>query len=187
MSGREQTLLIVDYFSRWIEIAKLQPATSSSVIGHTQSIFARYGIPEVIVSDNGPQYSSEVFSQFARDYSFEHVTSSPLYPQANGEAERAVKTVKALLQKAKDPYLALLAYRSTPTVVGYTPSELLMNRKLRTTIPISRDLRIPKVLTTQRWLRGTVRRSRDKPRTSINVMQYVNSPYWSGRRCLSTR
>ena len=138
-------LLIVNYFSRWIEIAKLQPATSSSVIGHMQSIFTRYRIPEVIVSDNGPQYSSEVFSQFARDYGFEHVTSSPHYPQANGEAERTVKTVKALLWKAKDPYLALLAYRSTPTAVGYTPSELLMNRKLRTTIPISRDLRIPKV------------------------------------------
>ena len=94
-------LLIVDYFSRWIEIAKLQPATSSSVIGHMQSIFARYGIPEVIVSDNGPQYSSEVFSQFARDYGFKHVTSSPHYPQANGEAERAVKTVKALLRESK--------------------------------------------------------------------------------------
>ena len=138
-------LLLVDYFSRWIEIAKLEQATSSCVIGHMQSIFARYGIPEVVVSDNGPQYSSEMFSQFARDYGFKHTTSSPHYPQANGEAERAVKTVKAMLQKAKDPYLALLAYRSTPTAVGYTPSELLMNRKLRTTVPIVTELRLPKV------------------------------------------
>ena len=50
-----------------------------------------------------------------------------------------------MLQKAKDPYLALLAYRSTPTAVGYTPSELLMNRKLRTTVPIIPDLWLPKV------------------------------------------
>ena len=50
-----------------------------------------------------------------------------------------------MLQKAKDPYLALLAYCSTPAAVGYTPSELLMNRKLRTTIPIIPDLRLSKV------------------------------------------
>ena len=138
-------LLIVDYFSRWIEIARLEQTTSRCVIEHTKSLFARHGIPEVVVSDNGPQYSSDMFSQFAKDYGFLHVTSSPHYPQANGEAERAVKTIKSLLHKATDPYQALLAYRSTPTAVGYAPSELLMNRKLRTTVPISRDLRVPAV------------------------------------------
>ena len=110
-----------------------------------QSVFARHSIPETVVSDNGPQYSSEIFSQFANEYGFRHITSSPHYPQANGEAERAVKTIKCLLGKAVDPYLALLAYCSTPTAVGYTPSELLMNRKLRTTVPISRNLRMPTV------------------------------------------
>ena len=138
-------ILLVDYFSRWIEISKLQNTTSSCMIGQMQSIFARYGIPETIISDNEPQYNSELFSEFARDYGFKHVTSSPHYAQANGEAERAVKTVKQMLHKAKDPYLALLVYRSTPTAVGYTPSELLMNRKLRTTVPISRDQRLPTV------------------------------------------
>ena len=110
-----------------------------------QSVFAHHGITETVVSDNGPQYSSEIFSQFANEYRFRHITSSPHYPQANGEAERAVKTIKSLLGKAVDPYLALLAHHSTPTAVGYTPSELLMNRKLRTTVPISRDLRMPAV------------------------------------------
>ena len=138
-------LLVVDYYSRWIEIARLEQTTAKCVINHMQSIFARFGVPEIVVSDNGPQYSSEAFSNFATEYGFQHLTSSPLYPQSNGEAERAVRTTKNLLKKAKDPYLAMLAYRSTPLSIGFTPSELLMCRKLRTTIPITRDLRQPKV------------------------------------------
>ena len=62
---------------------------------------------------------------------FSHVTSTPRFPQANGEAERAVSTVKNLLKKSVDPYLALLAYRTSPLKNGYSPSELLMCRKLR--------------------------------------------------------
>ena len=107
------------------------------VISHLKSIFAHHGIPEVVVSDNGPQYSSAVFEEFSKEYEFDHMTSSPKYPQANGEAERAVKTTKQLLEKNSDPYLALLAYRSTPLENGYSPSELLMGRKLRTTLPIA--------------------------------------------------
>ena len=85
------------------------------------SIFARHGIPETVITDNGPQYSSEMFKEFAREYGFVHVTSSPHFPQSNGEAERAIRTVKNLLKKPYDPYLAMLGYRSTPLAVGYTP------------------------------------------------------------------
>ena len=130
-------LLVVDYYSQFIEIAKLTSTTAVGVISHLKSIFARHGIPEVVVSDNGPQYSSAVFEEFSKEYEFDHVTSSPKYPQANGEAERAVKTTKQLLEKNREPYLALLAYRSTPLENGYSPSELLMGRKLRTTLPIA--------------------------------------------------
>ena len=84
-------LLLVDYYSRYIEIALLNRPSAEEVIAHMKSIFARHGIPELIMSDNGPQYSCEAFSEFAREYQFQHVTSSPLYPQSNGEAERAVK------------------------------------------------------------------------------------------------
>ena len=130
-------LLVVDYYSRFIEIAKLTSTTAVGVISHLKSIFAHHGIPEVVVSDNGPQYSSAVFEKFSKEYEFDHVTSSPKYPQANGEAERVVKTTKQLLEKNSNPYLALLAYRSTPLENGYSPSELLMGRKLRTTLPIA--------------------------------------------------
>lgn len=139
-------LLIVDYYSRYIEIAKLSQTTAEEVILHTKSIFARHGIPEIVFSDNGPQYTAEVFEKFASDYQFEHETSSPYFPQSNGEAERAVKTVKEMLTKSKDPYLAMLSYRTTPIQGGaYSPAELLMSRKLRTAIPSTRKQRIPKV------------------------------------------
>ena len=83
------------------------------------------GIPEVVVSDNGPQFAAEAFEEFAQVYSFEHVTSSPYFPQSNGEAERAVKTIKDLLKKEGDPYLSLLSYRSTPLSNGYRMSQFV--------------------------------------------------------------
>ena len=77
----------------------------------------------------------EEFQLFAEEYGFEHTTSSPLYQKANGNAEKGVEIVKRLLKKAaetkSDPYLALLTYRSSPLGSGASPSELLMNRKLR--------------------------------------------------------
>ena len=97
-------------------------------------MFSRHGIPEVVLSDNGPQYSSGEFKAFAKDYGFIHVTSSPHYHRANGAAERGVQTTKKMLVKESDPYLALLAYRCSPQFGLYSPAELLMGRKLRTTV-----------------------------------------------------
>ena len=77
-----------------------------------------------------------MFKKFSEDYNFTHTTSSPRYPASNGEAERAVRTVKEMLKKCDDPYLAMLIYRSTPLHNGFSPAELLMGRKLRTTLPI---------------------------------------------------
>ena len=123
----------------------MKRTTAEDVILLTKGIFARHGIPETVVSDNGPQYSSEAYAEFARLYQFEHVTSSPRYPQSNGEAERAVQTIKGLMKKEMNPYLALLTYRATPLQCGFSPSELLMARKLRTNIPMTRELLKPAV------------------------------------------
>jgi len=71
---------------------------------------------------------------FPKDWEFKHVTSSPLYAQSNGEAERAVQTAKNLLQKESDPAKALLACRSTPLQGGKSPSELLFGRQIRCTL-----------------------------------------------------
>ena len=128
-------LLVVDYYSRWIEIRTLERTTSEDITLKLRSIFATHGIPDILISDNGPQYSSEHFRQFCNSYGFTHSTSSPRYPQANGEAERAVRTVKNLLKKNTDPYLALLAYRSAPLANGLSPAQLLMGRRLNTRLP----------------------------------------------------
>lgn len=79
---------------------------SDSGSGSGYHVFARHGIPETVICDNGPQYSADLYATFARKYGFEHVTSSPLYSQGNGEPERAVKIIKGLLCKLGDPYLA---------------------------------------------------------------------------------
>ena len=102
-------------------------------------------MPESLTSDNGPQYAADQFKSFAKEYGFTHLTSSPRYPQGNGFAERIVRTVKNLLEKGDDPYIALMAYRFTPLENGYSPSELLMGRKLRTTIPMITEQLLPSI------------------------------------------
>ena len=83
-------VLAVDYYSQYIEVCSLSSTSSASVIHKLKTVFARHGIPDSLMSDNGPQFSSQVFSNFSKDYGFDHVTSSPNYSQASGEAERAV-------------------------------------------------------------------------------------------------
>ena len=101
---KSKYLLVIDYYSRYIEIVRLSTATSSDVINHIKSIFARHGVPESILSDNGPQYATAVFTSFAKEYSLTHITSSSRYPQGNSAAKRAVRIVKGLLEKSDDPY-----------------------------------------------------------------------------------
>ena len=109
-----QYVIVIDYFSRYPEVIKLGTTSSTSIINTLKSIFSRHGIPSQLISDNGPQFSSSAFKQFASSYSFHHVTSSPRYLQSNGLVERGVGTVKRLLQNSHDPHIALLSFRATP-------------------------------------------------------------------------
>ena len=130
-------LIVIDYYSRYVEVAAMTKNTKSSeIIRALKSIFAPHGIPEQVRSDNGPQYDSAEFSHFAKQWGFKHVTSSPRFPLPNGEVERGVRTVKNLLQKAEDPAKGLLAYRSTPLACKFSPAQLLMGRKLRNSVPM---------------------------------------------------
>ena len=105
-----------------------------AVIKHLKSFFSRHGIPQIITDLNIA--TATLFKEFANQYGFTHTTNSPPFPQANGAAERAVCTIKDLFNKNDDPYLAILACRSTPLENGYSPAELLMGQKLQTTLPI---------------------------------------------------
>uniref|UniRef100_A0A1X7V5L8 Integrase catalytic domain-containing protein n=2 Tax=Amphimedon queenslandica TaxID=400682 RepID=A0A1X7V5L8_AMPQE len=144
-------LILVDYYSNFIEVDRLRQTTSEQVIEICKSQFARHGIPNEFISDNGPQFSSHKFHQFSSQYQFKHKTSSPYHPQSNGKAERAVQTIKSLLQRSIlekcDFHLALLEFRNTPSndILG-SPSQRLMGRRTRTLLPTAENLLLFKII-----------------------------------------
>lgn len=142
--------VLADYYSNFIEVTNMQETSSKAVINVLKAQFARHGIPQILKSDNGPQYTSSEFKKFSKQYGFEHQTSSPRYPKSNGLAESAVKTIKNILIKAKesdtDPYLALLQYRNTPRDNLGSPAQRLFNRQTKTTLPVTETSLKPKII-----------------------------------------
>ena len=139
LRGKEY-LITVDCSSNFIEVDEMHSTTSKAVIKKLKRHFARYGIPSIVYSDNGPQYAGIEFKKFAQRWNFQHITSSPGYPQSNGAAEAAVKAVKQMMRKCvadrQDFYLGLLAMRNTPTEgMGSSPSQRLMGRRTRSLLP----------------------------------------------------
>ena len=144
--GRDY-LLVVDYYSKYPEVARLTSKNSEAVILAMKDMFARHGIPERLIADNMP-FSSLKFKNFASEWEIEVVTSSPHYPKSNGLVERNVQTIKQLLKKAdefkQDAFLALLEFRNSPiSGMEESPAELLMSRKLRTRLPTPKYLLKP--------------------------------------------
>ena len=128
---QELHLIIVDYYSKWIEAVPIAMQTAGAIVTQLKELFARLGVPKVVQSDNGGCFVGSLFKQFAADWGFRHVASSPRYPQSDGAAERAVKTVIGLWRKGDDRLSALLAYRTTPLGSGYSPAELMFGRVVR--------------------------------------------------------
>lgn len=119
---------MVNHYSDYFEVDSLRSVTVSAVIQVMKRNSARHGIPDVCISDNGPRFDSHEYAQFARNYGFNPVKSSPYYSRGNGKTESAVKIAKNILKKSRheDPYLALLAYRNTPQQGHtYSPAQIL--------------------------------------------------------------
>ncbi|KAF8566448.1 hypothetical protein P879_11529 [Paragonimus westermani] len=134
-------LLVTDYFSDFFEFEKLNTTSSEEVISKLKSQVARYGIPERVRSDGGPQFASHQFADCANKWRSAHEISSHYHTQFNGKAESAVKEAKKIMKKClaakEDPYLALLEHKNTPSAdVELSPVQRLFGRRTKTRIPL---------------------------------------------------
>lgn len=137
-------LVCVDAYSKWPEILPMNQITSQETIMELRQLFSRFGVPDILVSDNGTQFTSSIFSDFCNRFGVKHVPSPPYHPQSNGQAERFVDTFKRALLKAKgegkikeilDDFL--LVYRTTPNPSApnqMSPAEIMFGRKVKTAL-----------------------------------------------------
>ena len=152
-------VITVDYFSNFFEVDYLTRTTTTAVIKKLKEQFSRHGIPETVFTDNGPQFVCKEFREFSNEWEFDHLTSSPRYPQSNGKVENSVKTCKLLMKKAflskADVHLALLEFRNTPSERdGVSPSQKLFSRRTRTCLPTTKDLLKPRVIDAEKVVTG---------------------------------
>ena len=140
----ESVLVLVDYYSRYFEVAFLRSTAAPKVIEVVETAFCRWGIPLSLRTDNGPQFVSGEFQDFLREYGVYWMSTTPMWPAANGEVERQnrslLKSLKIAHLSGKDHKAELrkflISYRSTPhSITGVSPAELMLGRKLRTKLP----------------------------------------------------
>ena len=126
-----------------IEVCPTANATSEVVMEELRTLFARFGLPETVVSDNGTCFVSATFESFLQSNGIKHLTSAPYHPASNGLAERAVQVVKKGLKKTSHGSIKarlatqLMSYRLTPhSTTGSSPAELLLGRQPRSRLDL---------------------------------------------------
>ena len=174
-------LILVDSYSKWPEVVPMQSTTAKRTIEELRQIFARFGLPNKIVSDNGPQFVSEEFREFVDSNGIKHVRVAPYHPKSNGQAERFVQTFKAAMRKMANEEgdvnqklsNFLLTYRKTPqSTTQEAPAMLLMKR-----IPCSRiDLLRPNVAQKIREKQEVQKKHHDKHTKAKEFS--VSEPVW---------
>ena len=124
-----------------MEVIPMNSTTTTVTVEKLRVMFAQFGIPEVVVSDNGTNFVSKELEEFMQRNGVKHITSAPAHPSSNGLVENAVKTFKSGISRLKDGSITdrlsrfLFTYRNTPhTTTGSTPSELMIGRRLRSTL-----------------------------------------------------
>ncbi|XP_055838569.1 uncharacterized protein K02A2.6-like [Episyrphus balteatus] len=138
-------LVIVDAKTKWLEVFPMKRITSSFTIRALREVFARFGLPNTLVSDNGTNFTSKEFSDFLISNGIKHKLSSPAHPATNGQAERFVRILKdGLRSSVNDPgdlhtklHRLLLQYRKTPsTTTGKSPAESMLKFNFRTRLDL---------------------------------------------------
>ena len=131
-------LILVDANTKWVDIHIVNSSSAEVTIEKIRATFATLGLPQILVTDNGPQFISEQFAQFAKNNGIKHVTSSPYHPSTNGLAERTVQTFKEGIRRQKTGSIEtrvarfLFGYRNTPhSTSGVSPAVMMFNRPLR--------------------------------------------------------
>ena len=140
----------VDYVSDFFELDHLRSTSSVYVIKKLKGHFAKHGIPEQLVTDNGPQFVSRDFLKFSKEWNFEDRTSCQHHSQSNGKAESAVKQAKKILLKCGKTgsyaFLALLDHRNPPPAnMQISPAQRLFSRKTGSLLPMTAALLKPSV------------------------------------------
>ena len=185
-------LVLVDAHSKWVEIFPTPTITSKATISLLRSCFARFGLPVVLVSDNGTCFTSSEFKEFIELNGIRHVCSAPFHPSTNGLAENMVKTFKSALRHLKGEEVSiaidrfLFKYRLTPhTTTGLSPSELLLGRRVRSVF----DLLRPSETVQQRVFRQQQKQKTQRdpksprlvelaPDDPVRIRNYARGPKW---------
>ncbi|XP_064469738.1 uncharacterized protein K02A2.6-like [Ornithodoros turicata] len=136
--------VLVDAFSKWPEVVRMVSTTAIKTIDVLKDIFLHNGLPEVLVSDNGPPFTSQLFERFLSEQGIHHVRTRPYHPKSNGQAENFVRTLKAAVSRSSVEDREVLRsfifkYRVTPHAsTGRPPCELLNNRHYRSVLDLVR-------------------------------------------------
>ena len=147
MHAGQQFLVVVYHLSNWPIVFQLGTTSTARQLIHSfRQVFCFAGAPDVLYSDNGPQFNAYPLKSFLADWEVEHQTSSPHYPQSNGHAEAAVKSMKRLLRRCwcdghQDDErwtAAILQYRNPPGSDGESPAEILFGHPVQDKLPAYR-------------------------------------------------
>jgi hypothetical protein len=175
-------MLLIDAYSKWLEVAKVKTANSTNTIEKLRSMFATHGLPDTVVSDNGTVFTSEEMETFLKENGIQHVRTAPYHPASNGQVERAVQIFKEAIKRSRSGPLEtklsrfLFHYRTTVhSTTRHTPAEMLMGRRLRTLLDrMHPDLTIEKEKKEDAQEKG----KRKERKLTVNELVYVQDlPY----------
>lgn len=136
--------ILVDSFTKWVEVIPIKTTTSSWCVQKLQDIFSTFGLPKILISDNGRQFTSQDFESYLSDNGIINRTSAPYHPATNGQAERYVQTIKRALHAMEGERMCfidkirtiIMRLRRAPGPNGLSPYMLMFGREIRTKLHV---------------------------------------------------